>query len=490
MLFRSHLLVLDLDTGRTTDLFEGTPYELKRFEPDEQCFDISPDGQRIVFAWDPDPAKRTDGCPALVELRLQGRRFTELVRDPEWAMASPAYAPEGDAVAFVACHRHRKHTMPMQLGLWRRGQGWEVVSAHWDHEVQAPLRWEDDGLAVLFTAEQRGRVHLWRFDLADRRAETVLEGGWVSAFDKAAGTWVALRECADHPARLLAGLPGEAPRRIEHFNDRVLAPFELGRTEEVWIEGALGDPVQVWIHYPPGFDPKRKHPVLHTLHGGPHTAPGDNWHWRWNCKVFAAQGYVTVSVNYHGSTSFGQAFKDSITHRWGELELQDIEATTDWLLKKRWVDRRRVYASGGSYGGYLVAWMNGHCPPGRYAAYVCHAGCYDWTAMYADDCWPWIDEEMGALYWEDPAKIAAQSPHAFASAFSTPTLVIHGALDYRVPDAQGYAYFHTLKAQGVPARMLWFPDENHWVLKPRNSRQWHQEFLAWLDRFPAARAAR
>lgn len=476
-----HLLVLDLDSGRTTDLFEGTDYELTRFEPDEQCFDISPDGQRIAFSWDPDPAKRTDSRPAIVELRLRGRRFEVLAQDADWGFTTPAYAPNGEALAFRACHRGQKHTMPQQLGLWRREDGaWEVPSATWDHEVQAPLHWEEDGQALLFTAEQRGRQHLWRFDLPDRRAEVVVEGGWVLGFDKAAGTLVTLADTADHPARLSALLPGESPRRIEHLNDRALAAFELGRTEEVWITGALGDAVQVWLHYPPGFDPKKKHPVLHTIHGGPHTAPGDNWHWRWNNKLFAAQGYVVASVNYHGSSSFGHAFKDSISHRWGELELQDIEAATDWLLGKRWVDKRRVFASGGSYGGYMVAWMNGHCAPGRYAAYICHAGCYDWTAMFADDCWPWTGDEMGAWYWEDPAKIASQSPHAFAAGFSTPTLVVHGALDYRVPDAQGFAYYNTLKARGVPARMLWFPDENHWILKPRNSRQWHQAFFDWL----------
>jgi dipeptidyl aminopeptidase/acylaminoacyl peptidase len=291
------------------------------------------------------------------------------------------------------------------------------------------------------------------------------------------------------PARLHAHRPGEADRRIESFNDALLAPLELGRTEEVWFTGALGEPVQMWLHYPPDFDPKKKHPVLHTIHGGPHTGPGDGWHYRWCWKLFAAQGHVVVNVNYHGSSGFGHAFLDSITQRWGELELQDVEAATDWLLKKPWVDKKRVFASGGSYGGYMVAWMNGHVAPGRYAAYVCHAGCYDWTAMFADDAFSWHAKELGAWYWEDPAKVASQSPHAFAGAFATPTLVIHGALDYRVPDQQGLAYYNTLKQRGVDARLLWFPDENHWVLKPRNSRLWYEEFFAWLQRHdPAHRA--
>jgi dipeptidyl aminopeptidase/acylaminoacyl peptidase len=201
--------------------------------------------------------------------------------------------------------------------------------------------------------------------------------------------------------------------------------------------------------------------------------------------LFAAQGYVVASVNYHGSSGFGYAFLDSITHRWGELELQDVEAGTDWLLAKRWVDRKRIFATGGSYGGYMVAWMNGHVPGGpdrRYQAYVCHAGCYDWVGMFADDAWHWHAKELGSWFWDDMPQVAKQSPHAFAAAMSTPTLVIHGALDYRVPDAQGLAYYNTLKAKGVDARLLWFPDENHWILKPRNSQLWYAEFFAWLKR--------
>ncbi|MGS0757143.1 alpha/beta hydrolase family protein, partial [Roseateles sp. GG27B] len=139
-------------------------------------------------------------------------------------------------------------------------------------------------------------------------------------------------------------------------------------------------------------------------------------------------------------------------------------------LKKPWIDKKRVFATGGSYGGYMVAWMNGHVPAGRYQAYVCHAGCFDWQAMFADDAYTWHAKELGARYWDDPAKIAAQSPHSFAQHMTTPTLVIHGAQDYRVPDAQGLAYYNTLKARGIDARLLWYPDENHWILKPRNSQ--------------------
>jgi dipeptidyl aminopeptidase/acylaminoacyl peptidase len=325
-------------------------------------------------------------------------------------------------------------------------------------------------------------MHLWRFDLASRQAAVVVAGGWVQGFDMAGDAVVTAADAMDHPVRVHAHRAGGAPRRLESFNDELLDTLRVGTAEEVTFKGALGEPVQMWLVYPPGFDRKKKYPLLHCIHGGPHTASGDTFHYRWNNQVFAAQGYVVACVNYHGSSSFGYAFLDSITHRWGELELQDIEAATDWALRQPWADRKRVFATGGSYGGYMVAWMNGHVAPGRYNAYICHAGCFDWTAMFSDDAYTWHARELGAWFWDDPAKVDSQSPHAYAKAMQTPTLVIHGALDYRVPDQQGLAYYNTLKARGVDARLVWYPDENHWILKPRNSKIWYGEFFDFLKR--------
>jgi dipeptidyl aminopeptidase/acylaminoacyl peptidase len=492
---RLHLLTLARKgrPAKVQDLFEGTGFELPRADPDADAFDVSPDGRRIVFAFDPAAEKRFDHPLALAEIELDSGRITVLCAPEGWDCRTPRYAPDGQRIAFVASHTAKKITMPGQLAVWQRASGThEVVSAEWDHDVHGPLAWEADGQALLLFAEQRGRRHLWRFDLPDRRAEVAAEGGWVQAHDKAAGTLVTLADSARHPPRLFVHAPGAAPRRLDGFNDELFARLDLGRVEERWIEGAEGDRVQVWLTHPPGFEPaKDQAPLLHLVHGGPHTAFGDGWHFRWNAHVFAAAGHVVACVNYHGSSGFGYAFLDSISHRFGPLEQHDIDAATDALLKEPWADPKRVFASGGSYGGFMAAWLNGHDTAGRYAAYVCHAGCFDWVGMFADDAYTGHARELGAWYWDDMGAIHAQSPHAAAGAMKTPTLVIHGALDYRVPDAQGLAYYNTLKARGVPARLVWFPDENHWVLKPRNSRLWYAEFLGWLARHdPGPRTAR
>ncbi len=477
-----HLHVLDVATGKVRDLFESSIHELTRAEPDANCFDISPDGRHIAFAFDPAAEKKFGNVYTLCEVAVRGGEVRTLLADKDWDFSAPRYSHAGAHLAFLASNQGVKHTMPTQLAVLDTHGRWAVMSDDWDHEVAAPLVWEADDSAVLLGAEDRGRRHLWRFDLATREAAIAFEGGNATSFDAAAGTIVVNHDGVQFPARLSL-LTEAGPQRIDRINNELLDRHRFGRHEEVWVKGAQGDQVQMWLIYPPGFNAKKKYPILHLIHGGPHTAFGDSWHWRWNHQAFAAEGYVVACVNYHGSSSFGYQFLDSITHRWGELELQDVEAGTDWLLKQPWADARRVFAGGGSYGGYMAAWMNGHVEPGRYQAYVCHAGCFDWQAMFADDCFSYHSKELGAWYWDDPAKIASQSPDSFVAAMRTPTLVIHGALDYRVPDAQGLAYYNTLKAKGVPARLLWFPDENHWVLKARNSQLWYGEFFGWLRRY-------
>ena len=474
-----HLLMLDVETGRVTDLFEGTKHELPRVDTCAAHFDVSPDGRRIAFVTDPAPRRRADNPLALVELDLKTRRFKALTSDPRWSYDAPRYSPDGSSLACLAANVGRKHTMPNRLAL-RAGAGrWRVIESGMDLDVEAPLRWSGDGASILFAAQERGRRALWSQDARRNRLGRVLAGGWIGGFDIARGVIVATLDSASHPAQVYA-LSGSTTRRLERFNDEILARVALGETREVSVKGALGGPVQVFLTFPPRFDPRRKHPILQVIHGGPYTASGESWSYRWNPHVLASRGHVVVQVNYHGSSGFGHRFADSIMGRMGTLELRDIEAGTDWVSRQPWADRRRVFASGASYGGFLVAWMNGHVRPGRYRAYVCHAGVFDRVATFSADSYCQRPKDLGAYFWKDPAKVRSQSPHTYAHRMDTPTLITHGANDYRVPDTNGLAYYNTLLARGVPTRLVWFADENHWVLKPRNSRLWYKEFFQWL----------
>lgn len=478
---------LDLDSGRVRDLFEGTELELPRADPGLEHFDLSPDGRRLAFVRDPSPHKASAHCAELVEMELRSRRTRVLGAAGPWDFTGPRYDPAGRRLAVVAAPRGEVHTAFGQLAVFDADARFEGATALGELDVQSGLRWSADGAQVLFLADERGRCHVWRHDLAEGRTEMAVRGGTVLAFEPGPVSnpcIVALADSALHPPRIHLHAPGAAPRRLERFNDAELAGVGLGRVEEHTLAGALGDPVQMWLVYPRGFDARRRHAVAHVIHGGPYVASGDSFSWRWNAHVLASRGMVVAMVNYHGSSGFGWAFRHAIVGRQGELEGQDLEAATDWLRRQGWADPARIHAAGGSYGGYLVAWLNGHAAAGRYRSIVCHAGVFDRVATWSADSYTERHRDMGATYWDDPARVRAQSPATYAGAMHTPTFVTHGALDCRVPDHNGLALYNTLKARGVPARLLWFPDENHWVLKPQNSLQWYAEVLDWLEHPP------
>jgi dipeptidyl aminopeptidase/acylaminoacyl peptidase len=238
-----------------------------------------------------------------------------------------------------------------------------------------------------------------------------------------------------------------------------------------------------WIIKPPGFDPSKKYPVLFLIHGGPQGAWHDEWVARWNYGLFAAPGYVVVAVNPRGSTGYGQKFTLQISKDWNGRVYQDLMLGLDHALKTYpYMDGTKVAAAGGSYGGYMVNWIAGHSD--RFKALISHAGVYDLTSMYGTTEELWFAEfEFGGTPWENPAIYRAQTPSAFPKAFKTPTLVIHGALDFRVPDSQGIGMFTALQRNGVPSRLVWFPDEGHWILKPANRVVWWREMHDWLAKY-------
>ena len=481
-----HVFVCDLGSGRCRDLLAGTGLALTPWEPGADDFDIAPDGREIALSVDLAAEPRMMNQCDIVTLDLRTRRTRVLTARTGMSDVQPRYAPDGSALAWSAFDTTRAFNDQGHLVRFDRRAGRMQRLAPRHDRGCTKLQWTADSQALLFLCEDRGRQGLWRLPVtrSDVTAmpRQLVPGGNVGGFGEADGVLVYDRCSAMHPPALFAcRSDGSDERSIEDLNRTLLERHRLSEVREITIKGHGGDPVQMFITYPPGFDERKQWPLMHSIHGGPHAAHLDTWHFRWNTQVFSGQGYVVAAVNYHGSSGFGRKWLESITGRYGVKEFADTEAATDYLLRQGYIDRTRLVATGGSYGGFMVAYMNGQTD--RYRAYVCHAGCYDWVSMMATDGYHFFADELGAFHWNNPARVMRQSPHHYVKRAKTPTLVTHGEQDFRVPATQALQYYDTLKAKGVPARLVWFPDENHWILKPQNSRLWYREFFAWIARF-------
>ena len=275
--------------------------------------------------------------------------------------------------------------------------------------------------------------------------------------------------------------PGVGP--LTQHNLALVTQLDLPRAEGFTFKGADGDDVSGWLVKPPGFDPKKKYPVVFLIHGGPQGAWHDEWHNRWNYGMFSAPGYAVVAINPRGSTGYGQKFTDQISKDWTGRVYEDLMKGLDHALKTYpFLDEKRMAAAGGSYGGFMVNWIAGHTD--RFAALISHAGVFDLTSMYGTTEELWFAEwEFGGPPWEGSKIYFDQTPSASIANFKTPTLVLHGALDFRVPDAQGLGMFTALQRKGVPSRYVFFPDEGHWIAKPANRIVWWREVHDWLGRY-------
>jgi dipeptidyl aminopeptidase/acylaminoacyl peptidase len=287
------------------------------------------------------------------------------------------------------------------------------------------------------------------------------------------------------PVELFTVRPdGSGLTQITHLNRDRLAAIVFGEPEQFSFASAGGEMVYGWLIKPAGWERGRKYPLAFLIHGGPQGSFNNEFHYRWNPQVYAGAGYAVVIIDFHGSTGYGQAFTDAIRHDWGGKPLIDLQMGLDFVTARHgWIDGKRACALGASYGGFMINWIAGVWPE-AFRCLVNHDGIFDQRMMYYGTEELWFPEwEQGGPYWQVHETYEKWNPAIYVDRWKTPMLVVHGGLDYRVPDNQGVATFNALKRRGIPSRFLYFPDEDHFVLKPHNSLLWHDTVLAWLDRW-------
>jgi dipeptidyl aminopeptidase/acylaminoacyl peptidase len=395
----------------------------------------------------------------------------------------PTLSPDGKSLAMLSMMRpgfeaDRQRIRIVDLASKKS----RVLTESWDRSANTVV-WSTDGKRIYTSADNLGNQSLFSIDANNGAVNLLVEKQDNSEPMLAGQRMVYLHNSLRQPAELYsAALDGTNVKQLTHHNDARVAAIAWGDYEQYSFAGAKGDKVYGYVMKPANFDGK-KTPVALIIHGGPQGSMGDHFHYRWNPQAFAGAGFAVVFIDFHGSTGYGQAFTDAISGDWGGAPYEDLMKGLDAAYAKfSFLDDKRSVALGASYGGYMINWINGHTD--RFKALVVHDGNLDERMAYYNTEELWFPEwEHGGVPWEKPAGYTTQSPIDFVKNWKTPTLVIHGGQDFRVVDTQGMATFTALQRKGVASKFLYFPDENHWILKPQNSKRWHQEVLSWISSY-------
>jgi dipeptidyl aminopeptidase/acylaminoacyl peptidase len=446
---------------------------------------VSPDGRSVAYvarvagrenAW------RTNTDVFLVAADGKSKPVDVTGENPAYDFG-PAFSPDGKSLALRMMKRPGFEADRERLAVLDvTSRKLRVVTEGWDRSVGA-VQWSRDGRTIFTDTDNVGNHSVFAIDVASGNAKVVIDKGNNGSAQPVGDRIVFARDTLRQPTELFsAKLDGSDLRQLTHLNDVRTKAITWGEYEPYAFKGAKGDTVHGYVIKPAGFT-GGKVPVAFLIHGGPQGSFGDHFHYRWNPEVFAGHGFAVVMVDFHGSTGYGQAFTDAISGDWGGAPYEDLMMGLDAALDKySWLDKTRVAALGASFGGYMINWINGKTD--RFKALVCHDGNLDERMAYFDTEELWFPEwEHGGVPWEKPEGYTKHNPIDLVKNWKTPTLVIHGGNDYRVVDTQGMSTFTALQRKGVPSRFLYFPDENHWVVKPQNSKLWHDEVLAWIDRW-------
>jgi len=481
---RSHLLAIPAEGGKAVDLTPGgrdvPPFSLGG--PDD--YDISPDSKEVCYSANMDPVPATSTNSDLFVVPLAGGQARKITTNPA-ADSSPKYSPDGKYLAWRAQTRPGYESDRWRLIVMERATARTTsLTENIDRWVNS-FAWSPDSANLFFTVQDRGRQGIDLISVNGGAARAVASGDnflddMVLTHD--GKTMVYTQQTGTSPTEIYrVSSSGGEPVAMTGLNDAVLGAHQMTPLEEFWADAPDGARVQYFVVKPYGYQAGQKYPVLMMIHGGPQGFWGYDWSYRWNHQVFAAAGYVVVMPNPRGSTGYGQKFIDEINLDWGGKAFDDIMAVTDQVIANLpYADGPRLTAAGGSYGGYMIDWILGHTQ--RFKALISHAGVYDLPSEFGATEELWFPLwEFGGTPWDKPEVYTKWSPSQYVKDFHTPTLVIHGELDFRVPYTQGLQLFTALQMQKVPSKLLIFPDEGHWVQKPQNSLLWYQTFIGWLD---------
>ncbi len=472
---RNHLFRVDAATGEARDLtpgdFDAPPFSLGG----GPAYDLAPDGRTLAFASNHEAVEATATNSDVWELRVSDGHVRCLSCANKAWDGDPRYSPDGTRLAWRAQSLPGFESDKFDLVIYER----RAATAHRVTERFADwideIRWAPDGKRVVFTANVLGRASIYAAELGDGQVRQVGPPWNGSDPVPLADESVVFARSSLTRAPELWQVGPKGATQLTHLNED--AGLARGQVRERWVALADGQKMQAWMVTPPGFVEKKRYPALFWVHGGPEGAWEDAWSWRWNPMVLASAGYVIYLPNPRGSTGYGQPFVNGVARDWGGKVFDDLMRGLDDLASLPFVDRKRVGAAGASFGGFMINWFQGHTR--RFAALFCHAGISNQEAMYATEELWFPEHEFGGPPWttEDYRK---WSPMESAGEFVTPELVVHGERDFRIPVEQAYLMFTLLQRRGVPSKLVVFPDENHWVLKPGNSRLWYALMIDWF----------
>ncbi|GAB2909592.1 S9 family peptidase [Rheinheimera gaetbuli] len=477
---QAHVFRIAAAGGEVQPVTQPLGYQLPRSTQSAASYDIDSKEQYIAFNANGSD-NQTDPKIDIFFARLGSDSAENLTAANPAPDTNPSFSPDGKTLAFSSQRIAGFYADTARLKLYDiASKKQRELTSNWDRSVSNFI-WAADGKGFYASIDDAATQRLYYVDAKTGKARAITSATSFGRPALAGKTQlVATNDSFLYPARLvLVDAKNGKTTRLDKFNDELLANTELGRYESVTYKGAEGKDIQMWVHYPPGFDSSKKYPLFLLIHGGPHNAIGDSFSYRWNAQTFASWGYVTAWPNFHGSSGFGQDFADAINPDWRTKPLADIQAATKWFENQSWIDTERMVAGGASYGGYLSSILLGTEHP--FKALLIHAAVYNMYSQMAADFA--VHSTRFGGYWDNPDIYKSISPHYHADKFNTPTLVIHGQLDYRVPVGQGFELFRTLQTRGVESRMIYFPDENHWILKPNNSIYWYNQVKDWMTKF-------